>query len=76
MTTRFKSADISFNAHYLPIESSSVNLMTCAISHPWLDVVFYAEVKKVLKPRGCLRAWSHCVQIKDNEHINNAFNKI
>ena len=48
------------NAHNLPLESSSVDLLTCAMAWHWLDAeLFYAEAKRVLKPNGpgCLWAW-------------------
>ena len=43
------------DAHHLPIESSSIDLVTCAASWHWLDPdLFYAEAQRVLKARGCL----------------------
>ena len=43
------------DAHNLPFEPSSVDLLTCAMSWHWLDTEkFYDEAKRVLKPGGCL----------------------
>ena len=62
------------DAHQLPIDSSSVDLLTCATAWHWLDAEkFYAEAKRVLKPRGCIAVYSHGIQVVDNERINNAF---
>jgi ubiquinone/menaquinone biosynthesis C-methylase UbiE len=39
------------DAHSLPIESSSVDLLTCGTAWHWLDPeIFYTEAKKLLKP--------------------------
>ena len=62
------------NAHDLPFESSSVDLLTCAMAWHWLDAEkFYDEAKRVLKPGGCLAIYGHGVIVKDNERIKNAF---
>ena len=46
------------NAHNLPFESSSVDLLTCAMAWHWLDAEkLYDEAKRVLKPGGCLAIW-------------------
>ena len=69
-TVEFKVAD----AHSLPIESSSINLLTCAMAWHWLDAEkFYAEAKRVLKPRGCLVVYGHGIHVKDNERVKKAF---
>ena len=62
------------DAQHLPIESSSVDLLTCAMAWHWLDAdKFYAEARRVLKPRGCLAVYGHGLLVKDNEHIKTAF---
>ena len=61
------------DAHNLPTESSSVDLLTCAMAWHWLDSEkFYAEAKRVLKPRGCLAVYGHGVHVNDNYRINDA----
>ena len=61
------------DARNLPIESSSVDLLTCAMAWHWLDAdKFYAEARRVLKPRGCLAVYGHGVLVKDNELIKSA----
>ena len=62
------------DAHNLPFESSSVDLLTCAMAWHWLDTEkFYNEAKRVLKPGGCLAIYGHGVVVKDNNRIKNAF---
>ena len=64
------------DAHNLSIESSSVDLLTCAMAWHWLDAdKFYAEARRVLKPRGCLAVYGHGsgVLVKDNNRIKSAF---
>ena len=62
------------DAHNLPFESSSVDLITCAMAWHWLDAEkFYDEAKRVLKPGGCLAIYGHGVVVKDNERIKNTF---
>lgn len=62
------------DAHHLPIESSSMDLLTCANAWHWLNAeVFYAEAKRVLKPRGCIAVYGHGVRVEDNQRIKNAF---
>ena len=62
------------DAHNLPFESSSVDVITCAMAWHWLDAEkFYNEAKRVLKPGGCLAIYGHGVTVKDNERIKNAF---
>ena len=62
------------DAHNLPIESSSVDLLTCAMAWHWLDAdKFYAEARRVLKPRGCLAVYGHGGLVNDNERIKIAF---
>ena len=56
------------DAHNLPFESSSVDLITCAMAWHWLDAEkFYNEAKRVLKPGGCLAIYGHGVTVNDNE---------
>ena len=46
------------DAHHLPIETSSVDLLTTALGWHWLDPdKFYSEAKRVLKPRGCIAVY-------------------
>ena len=67
-TVEFKVGD----AHNLPIKSSSVDLLTCAMAWHWLDAEkFYAE--RVLKPGGCLAVYSHGVLVNDNDRVRSAF---
>ena len=62
------------DAHNLPLESSSVDLLTCAQAWHWLDAeLFYAEAKRVLKPKGCLAVYGHGATITDNKRMKNAF---
>jgi ubiquinone/menaquinone biosynthesis C-methylase UbiE len=61
------------DAHNLPIESSSVDLLTCATAWHWLDAEsFYAEARRVLNPRGCLAVYGHGSQVEDNERMDKA----
>ena len=70
VTVSFEVGD----AHNLQLEPSSIDLLTCAMAWHWLDAEkFYVEAKRVLKPKGCLVVYGYGVQIKDNEHIKNAF---
>ena len=73
-----KNGNIDFkvgDAHNLPIESSSVDLLTCAMAWHWLDAEkFYAESRRVLKPGGCLAVYGHGGLVSDNERIKVAFN--
>ena len=62
-TKTLKVANVDFmvgDAHNLPIESSSIDLLTCSMGWHWLDAeLFYAEAKRVLKPKGCLAVHGH-----------------
>lgn len=61
------------NAHDLPIESSSVDLLTCALGWHWLDAErFYAECKRLLKPKGCIAVYGYSPTVTDNKHIGKA----
>ena len=58
------------DAHNLPIESSSVDLLTCAMGWHWLDAErFYSEAKRVLKPRGCIAVYGYNITVNDNELV-------
>ena len=62
------------DAHNLPIESSSVDLLTCAMAWHWLDAEkLYTEARRVLKPGGCLAVYGHGGLVSDNERIKIAF---
>ena len=62
------------DAHSILVESSSVDLLTCAMGWHWLDLeLFYSEAKRVLKPRGCLAIYGHGVTVQDNDRVNNLF---
>jgi ubiquinone/menaquinone biosynthesis C-methylase UbiE len=56
------------DAHSIPLQDSSVDLVTAASALHWFDLPrFYREVRRVLKPHGCLAAWaiplvSSCLQ--------------
>ena len=51
--------------HSLPIETSSVDLLTCAMAWHLLDPErFYAEAKRVLKPGGCLAIYGYGLMLK------------
>ena len=55
------------DAHSLPVESSSVDLLTCAMGWHLLDPdKFYSEAKCVLKPKGCLAVYGYNVKVRDN----------
>ena len=48
------------DAHDLPLESSSADLITCATAWHWLDPeLFYREAKRILKPKGCLAVYGY-----------------
>ena len=48
------------DAHDLPLESSSADIITCATAWHWLDPeLFYRETKRVLKPNGCLAVYGY-----------------
>ena len=62
------------DAQNLPFESSSVDLLTCAMTWHWLDTEkFYAEAKRILKPHGCIAVYGHGVRVADNARIRKAF---
>jgi ubiquinone/menaquinone biosynthesis C-methylase UbiE len=47
------------DAHSIPLQDSSVDLVTAASSLHWFDLPqFVKEVRRVLKPHGCLAAWA------------------
>ncbi|XP_045584288.2 putative methyltransferase DDB_G0268948 [Procambarus clarkii] len=47
-------------AEQLPVESASVDLVTCCISVHWFDLdAFYSEVRRVLRPGGVLACYSY-----------------
>jgi SAM-dependent methyltransferase len=49
-------------AEKAPLADASVDLVTVAAAIHWFDLEpFYAEVRRVLKPRGVLAAWSYDV---------------
>ena len=48
------------NAHDLPLESSSADVITCASAWHWLEPdLFYKEAKRVLKPNGTLAVYGY-----------------
>ena len=48
------------SAQELPVETSSVDLVTCAQAWHWLDpAALYAEARRVLRPRGCLAVYGY-----------------
>ena len=48
------------DAHDLPLESSSADVITCATAWHWLDPeLFYREAQRVLKPNGCLAVYGY-----------------
>ena len=62
------------DAHSLPIEPSSVDLLTCGTAWHWLDPEkFYTEAKKVLKPGGCIAVYCHGINVEDNSRVKRAF---
>ena len=69
--------DVEFvvgDAHDIPMESSSVDLLTCAMAWHWLDAEkFDAEAKRVLKQEGCIAVYGHGVRVSDNTRIRKAF---
>ena len=69
--------DVEFvvgDAHDIPMESSSVDLLTCAMAWHWLDAEkFYAEAKRVLKQEGCIAVYGHGIRVSDNIRIKKAF---
>ena len=74
ISTKSEVEFIIGDAHNLPFETSSVDLLTCAMTWHWFDAEkFYNEAKRVLKPGGCLAIYGHGVIVKDNDRIKNAF---
>lgn len=62
------------DAHNLPIETSSVDLVTCGAAWHWLDAdLFYAETKRVLKQGGCLAVYGYGMRVNSNQRIKKAF---
>ena len=58
----------------LPVLTSSVDLLTCAMSWHWLDVdKFYTEAKRVLKPRGCTAVYCYNAKVSDHKAIGIAY---
>ena len=67
------------DAHDIPMESSSVDLLTCAMAWHWLDAEkFYAEAKRVLKQEGCIAVYGHGsgARVFDNTRIKTAFDTL
>lgn len=53
------------------LEDNSVDLITVAQALHWFDLdVFYAEVRRVLKPGGVIAAWTYGVNIVDHPVVN------
>lgn len=77
MCAKFGKENVQFivgDAHKIPLESSSVDLLTIAMGWQWLDAEqFYAEAKRVLKPGGCIAVYGHGVQMFDNKRVNDVF---
>ena len=77
LCAKFGKSNVRFivgDAHKMPFESSSIDLLTCAMGWHWLDAEqFYAEVKRVLKPGGCIAIYGHHVQVTDNERVKKVF---
>ena len=47
-------------AECLPVDSSSVDLVTCSQAYHWLDWDrFHAEMKRVLRSPGCLAVYGY-----------------
>jgi ubiquinone/menaquinone biosynthesis C-methylase UbiE len=47
------------DAHSIPLQGCSVDLVTAASALHWFDLpAFYREVRRVLKPHGCMAAWA------------------
>lgn len=47
------------DAHSIPLPNNSADLVTAASALHWFDLpAFYKEVRRVLKPHGCLAAWA------------------
>lgn len=47
------------DAHSIPLQDSSADLVTAASALHWFELPrFYREVRRVLKPHGCLAAWA------------------
>ena len=67
------SKNVCFNvgdAQNLEVESSSVDLLTCAMGWHWLDPdTFYHEAKRVLKPRGCIAVYGYNTTVNDNDRV-------
>ena len=62
------------DAHNIPIESATVDLVTCATAWHWLDAdLFYAEAKRILKPGGFLVVYGHGFRITNNDRMKRAF---
>ena len=62
------------DAHSLPLEASSVDLLTCGAAWHWLDAdLFYTEAKRVLKPGGCIAVYGYGFRVTSNQRIMNAF---
>ena len=62
------------DAHSLLIDSSSVDVVTCATAWHWLNPeLFYEEVRRVLKPGGCLAVYNIAMRIVNNRRMRRAF---
>jgi SAM-dependent methyltransferase len=66
--------DVSYHvapAHESSIDSHTVDLVTVAQALHWFNLeLFYAEVKRVLVPRGVLAVWSYGALSCDDEEIS------
>ena len=62
------------DAHNLPIDSSSVDLVTCATAWHWLDPeLFHKEAWRVLKSGGCVVVYNMAMRIVSNSRMQKAF---
>ena len=59
--SKYKSIEFKVgDAHDLPLESSSADIITCATAWHWLEPdLFYKEAKRVLKPNGVLVVYGY-----------------
>ena len=68
-----KECNVNFeigDAHDLPVVSSFVDLVTCAMGWHWLNPEkFYSEAKRVLKPGGCIAVYGYNTTVSDNKSV-------
>ena len=64
-------------AENLPIDSGSVDLVTCSQAYHWFNWdQFHQEVKRVLRSPGCLAVYGYGLPKPQNEHAKHLMSEV